>query len=228
VSSPAERERIARFLGVAIGVAERRVARLACAGGNDVARRRGRYLGPPTCAAAQSLGGGGKVCAWGCLGLGDCERACRFDAIHLSRHDLPVVDAARCTACGDCVTACPRDLFRLLPEALPLVVRCSSEERGDLALEACEVACTACGRCAMDEPSLVRMGPRSLPVVAYDRPHEQRRAIERCPTGAIVWVEGPRDLKGGAAPRLLRRQALPREASRVHPARDASDNPPPA
>ena len=54
----------------------------------------------------------------------------------------------------------------------------------------CSVACNACGRCAADAPGIVRM-QNGLAVVDYDRMElESRKAIERCPTGAIAWVEG--------------------------------------
>ncbi|MFP5356139.1 MAG: (Fe-S)-binding protein, partial [Gemmatimonadota bacterium] len=106
---------IAGYLGVARGEAERRVARLRCAGGHDVARQRAEYRGLRTCAAASAVAGGGKGCSWGCLGFGDCEVVCDFDAIAMNDAGIPVVDSARCTACGDCVEACPKDLFVLMP-----------------------------------------------------------------------------------------------------------------
>lgn len=67
---------IASYLGVTLGKVEKRVARLACAGGNHVAILRANYSGLRTCRAAALVSGGGKACAWGCLGLGDCEAAC--------------------------------------------------------------------------------------------------------------------------------------------------------
>lgn len=112
VSSPQEVAAIAAFLQVDAGTEEKRVARLACAGGAHVARSRARYSGVETCRAAALVAGGGKACAWGCLGLGDCARACDFDAIHLDVHGLPVVTEALCTACGDCVEVCRRTCFR--------------------------------------------------------------------------------------------------------------------
>ncbi len=115
VSDDAGRSAIAAFLGVEVGTAERRVARLACAGGTNVARDRARYEGLASCAAAALVAGGGKGCFWGCLGLADCAIACDFDAIHMTPEGLPVVDEAKCTACGDCVDACPKDLFSLHP-----------------------------------------------------------------------------------------------------------------
>ncbi len=86
---------IAGFLGVDAGTAVRKVARLQCAGGCDVAVPRAEYRGLPTCAAAAAVAGGGKGCAWGCLGLADCERVCTFDAIRMSDTGLPVVDPVK-------------------------------------------------------------------------------------------------------------------------------------
>jgi H+/Na+-translocating ferredoxin:NAD+ oxidoreductase subunit B len=208
VGSPADRAQIASFLGVDVGAEEKRVARLACAGGSNVARHRAHYDGLPTCAAAAQVAGGGKGCFWGCLGFGDCALACDFDAIRMDAHDLPVVDEAKCTACGDCVDACPKDLFSLHPVSHRLWVACRSLEEGDGLLEDCEVACTACGRCAADAPGLIQMQD-NLPVVDYGGQHDTRLPIERCPTGAIIWIDpvaGPQ--KGAAAHKIIRKGAL--------------------
>lgn len=213
VSSPAGREAIAAFLGVDAGAEERRIARLACAGGSNVARNHARYHGLATCRAAAQVAGGGKGCFWGCLGLGDCERVCDFDAITMSAQGLPLVDEALCTACGDCVEVCPKDLFSLHRQSHRLWVACRSLEAGDEILADCEVACTACGRCAMDAPQLVTM-QGNLPVVDYDRfrPNDPaaRAATARCPTGAIVWLDATAGVqKGAAARRVIRIGARP-------------------
>lgn len=209
VSSGTDRARIAAFLGVGVGTERKRVARLACAGGSNVARHRARYDGQMTCSSAALVAGGGKACYWGCLGLADCADACDFDAITMDAHQLPVVDENKCTACGDCVDACPKDLFSLHAVSHRLWVACRSLEAGDEMLDECEVACTACGRCAMDAPALITM-QNNLPVIDYARPHQTREPIERCPTGAIVWLDpvaGP--IKGREAHTVLRKGALP-------------------
>jgi len=203
VSSEEGRAQIATFLGVDVGAEEKRVARLACAGGTNVARNHAFYQGLRSCRAASQVAGGGKGCFWGCLGLGDCDSACGFDAIVMNEHALPVVDPEKCTACGDCVTACPKDLFSLHPISHRLWVQCRSLEKGDELVEDCEVACTACGRCAMDAPGLIAM-QNNLPVIDYRRV-QKREAINRCPTGAIVWLEGSSEpTKGLAAKRIVR------------------------
>ncbi len=213
VGNANDHDRIAAYLGVDVGVQEKRVARLACAGGANVARRRAHYDGHPTCGAAAVVSGGGKSCFWGCLGFADCALACDFDAIHMDAHDLPVVSEEKCTACGDCVDACPKDLFSIHPVSHRLWVACRSHEAGDGVLEECEVGCTACGRCAMDAPGLVTMVDE-LPVVDYGRPHATREPIERCPTGAIVWIDplqGP--VKGAAARAVIRKGTLRESAT---------------
>jgi Na+-translocating ferredoxin:NAD+ oxidoreductase RNF subunit RnfB len=208
VSSDDGHARIAGFLGVGVGTQEKRVARVACQGGANVTRVRAHYDGPASCRAAALVAGGGKGCFYGCLGLDDCCDACDFDAIHMNAQSLPVVDEERCTACGDCVEACPKDLISIHPASHRLFVACRSLEAGDELLEDCEVACTACGRCAMDAPGLVRMQD-NLAVVDYSRDHATRVPIERCPTGAIVWVDPAAGaLKGAGARKIVRKGAL--------------------
>jgi Na+-translocating ferredoxin:NAD+ oxidoreductase subunit B len=184
-------ESIAEYLGVDAGGADKRVARLHCAGGHSRAVQLAAYQGHGTCRGAHAVGGGGKACVWGCLSLADCEVACTFDAIRMNADGLPVVDVDKCTACGDCVDACPRKLFDLLPLSQKLLVQCKVPLAGDEARRLCQVACDACGRCAQDgAPGLIRM-ENNLPVVDLAKGGPATpNAVLRCPTGAIQWVDG--------------------------------------
>ncbi|MGD2123143.1 MAG: RnfABCDGE type electron transport complex subunit B [Gemmatimonadota bacterium] len=196
---------VARLLGVDAGEASKQVARLLCAGGTDVAQSKALYHGVDSCAAAVAVTGGGKGCAWGCVGLADCAVACDFDAIAMNPFGLPVVDPELCTACGDCVDACPLDLFVIMPMDHKLIVQCKNLLEGDDAEEVCAVACTACARCVQDAaPGLIEI-KNGLAVIDYEKIETANpEATARCPTGAIVWVEGAqfapiRELAGSEA-----------------------------
>jgi ferredoxin len=109
----------------------------------------------------------------------------------MNRVELPVVIPERCTACGDCVTACPKDLFTIMPLTQRLIVQCKSALEGDEAERRCRVACTACGKCALDAaPGLIQM-KNGLAVIDYAKNDlAAPDATRRCPTGAIAWVDG--------------------------------------
>lgn len=201
---------IARYLGVSLGKIEKRVARLACAGGNHVAILKANYAGLKTCRAAALVAGGGKACAWGCIGLGDCESVCDFGAIHINRNGLPQVDTELCTACGDCVDICPKRLFEIHPISHRLWVSCKNQEFGDAAEQWCEVACTACERCAMDAPEGLIQIHNNLATIDYSKNAlASPIAIQRCPTGAIVWLNDVGIQKGRNAKKVIRKEALP-------------------
>jgi Na+-translocating ferredoxin:NAD+ oxidoreductase subunit B len=182
---------IAEYLGVDKGEANKRVARLLCAGGSNVATQQAEYRGLNTCGAAAAVAGGGKGCTWGCLGFGDCAVSCDFGAITMNRYGLPVVDVGLCTACGDCVDACPKNLFEITPLDQRLIVQCRSQIEGDGALASCTVACTACAKCVLDAaPGLLSI-QRGVAVVNYGKNSlAEISAIRRCPTGAIQWIDG--------------------------------------
>ncbi len=211
VNSEGGNEVIAQFLGVDVGAEEKRVARLACHGGNHVAYTRALYQGLKSCRAAALVGNGGKGCTWGCIGLGECESVCDFNAISMNKYGLPVVDAERCTACGDCVEICPKDLFSLEPVSHQLWIACKNQDLADEGAADCEVVCTACGRCAADAPEGLITMASNLAVIDYTKNElASKVAIERCPTGAIVWFDNKKGvLKGADAKRVTRKEPLP-------------------
>lgn len=211
VNSEGNSQAIADFLGVDVGNTEKRVARLACAGGSNVARHHAHYEGLASCRAAAVAGGGGKGCTWGCLGLADCADVCDFDAIVMTQHKLPEVNFDKCTACGDCVDICPKDLLSLQPVSHRLWVACRSIAFGDDAETECDVACTGCEKCSVGAPEgLIRI-VNNLAVIDYDRNTlASDAAIQRCPTGAIVWLDDQhRARKGMKAKKVIRQTALP-------------------
>jgi electron transport complex protein RnfB len=191
VASSDDIDEIADYLGVDAGEAEKRVARLRCAGGKAQAFQIAEYDGFESCRAAAVVSGGGKGCSWGCLGLADCDISCDFDAISMSANGLPVVDIEKCTACGDCVEACPKDLFELVPLSQKLYVQCNNPLAGESVTVLCSVGCDGCAKCAADAtPGLIEM-KNELPLIHYELGLPVTpRATARCPTSAIQWLEG--------------------------------------
>lgn len=54
------------------------------------------------------------ICSTGCIACKMCEKACKFDAIHVI-DNLAVIDYHKCTVCGACVKVCPMKTMRVRP-----------------------------------------------------------------------------------------------------------------
>ncbi len=149
---PETAHQIAEIMGVEAGSVEKQVAIVLCHGGTKEAVRSAVYDGVKNCRSAILIGGGGKLCQYGCLGYADCVVACLFDAMAMNDNLLPVVDAEKCTACGKCVEACPRNLIELHPVSHKMFVFCKSQDKGPIVKKACSVGCIGCRLCVKNSP----------------------------------------------------------------------------
>jgi len=138
--------KIAEILCVEACAIEKRIARVMCGGTLDLCRKKLDYAGIEDCAAASMLYGGPSACSYGCVGMGNCARACPFGAIAVE-NGLAKIIAPLCTGCGKCVDACPKNIIELVPVALEYTVACSSLDRGNIVRQNCDVGCIGCGRC---------------------------------------------------------------------------------
>ncbi|MDA3898009.1 MAG: FAD-dependent oxidoreductase [Desulfobacteraceae bacterium] len=103
---------IAIIMGSEAGTAEPLKSYNNCDGGKR-ASDRFIYNGLNTCSAVISLYGGKRDCTIGCLGLGDCVRACGFDALSIGANGYPEVDKEKCVGCGACESACPKSILEV-------------------------------------------------------------------------------------------------------------------
>ena len=141
-------EKVAEAVGLKATAAVKKVAIVKCGANCTQRHQRNIYNGVESCAIESSLYQGESDCVYGCLGSGDCVRACPFDAMKIDNdHRLAYVDIAKCTGCGKCVEACPRKLCELvpLPEDRALVwVVCSNKDKGPVVMKECDLGCIGC------------------------------------------------------------------------------------
>ena len=147
-----------------------------------------RYEGIQSCTAANALANV-QACAFGCLGMGDCTRACKFDALHVV-DGLSTVDYNKCTGCGACSKACPRNLIEMVPFRFEnmMTVACSSKETGKSTRAFCKVGCIGCGICAkQSEAFTVEDNLARINLEKYQPCGQTEAAYNKCPTGVIVY-----------------------------------------
>ncbi|MFI3207321.1 MAG: RnfABCDGE type electron transport complex subunit B [Clostridia bacterium] len=133
------------ILGVS-GSIEKNIALVHCLGSYDVTSDKVEYDGIESCSAAALLAGGVSSCRFGCLGMGDCVKACEYDAIDIC-NGVAVINPDKCKACKKCVTACPKGLISLIPVKKQAVVRCSNCDKGAGVVKICKIGCIGCKKC---------------------------------------------------------------------------------
>ena len=125
---------------------EKKVAVVRCSGSADYTENKMEYAGIAGCSAAVLLAGGPASCQYGCMGLGDCVKACQYGAIEIC-NGVAHVDPVRCRGCSMCVAACPKHLIELVPYRPQAVVRCSSCDKGPQTNKVCKIGCIGCMKC---------------------------------------------------------------------------------
>ncbi len=180
------------YLGIVAQAGVREVALVFCGGHNGVAKRQATYNGIADCVAAERIGGDGKACPFGCMGLGSCARVCPVNAIEITAQRLAIVHPELCIGCGACVKTCPRSLIAMVPESRTIHILCRSKDRGPVVRKYCEVGCIGCNRCvkAVDKKGITMDG--ALAVVDYAVPIEDVSVAETCPQSTIVVRDGRR------------------------------------
>lgn len=182
---------VAAFMGVSAAASERKVALVFCKGDNTTAGRTVLYNGVSDCAAAQQIGGNGKECRYGCLGLGSCARACPVGAIEIT-DGLAVVHPDLCISCGRCVATCPRRLIAMVPESRSIHILCSSHDPGPAVRKVCRVGCIACTLCVKAVNGVGIAIRNNLAVMDYGVSVTNEDTIAKCPQHTIVKRPGTR------------------------------------
>ncbi|MDL2229857.1 RnfABCDGE type electron transport complex subunit B [Treponema sp. OttesenSCG-928-L16] len=183
-------KRLSELMGVNASI-EPLVAVLACQGTKDKAPVKGDYNGVPSCRAAKLAVGGTKLCAWGCLGFGDCVAVCRFDALSMGEDGLPHVDYNKCTGCGTCVGECPQGVLHRIPRnRRGSMVICSNRNTlKAMVMKTCKVGCIKCELCVKNCPEQCITMENGIPVVDYEKCTSCGLCISKCPTKVFKMLQ---------------------------------------
>lgn len=184
-------EKIAEITGKTPAEAGEVISVLRCSRNEGNVKRKHHYVGFDSCQAAAIAFGGQWECEFACLGLGDCEAACPFHAIHME-NGMPVIDPEECTGCGVCIHKCPKGVLQLLPTDAPVYVPCSTKDKGKAVTNVCEAGCIHCMACTRKSDAVEMKNGRIE--IDYDKltPEDAEACVKACNRQFIFRYTDPR------------------------------------
>lgn len=176
---------ISAIMGVEGGNVAQRMAIVACQGTTEHREEKYIYQGLQSCSAMVGLHGGSSACPYGCLGLGDCIAACKFDAIEIC-NGVARVNPEKCTGCGACEAACPKRVIWIREVSEKPVVMCANHDRGALTRKECSAGCIGCKKCEKSCPAEAIHVVENVARIDLDKCTGCRICVNECPVKAIA------------------------------------------
>ena len=186
-------QKMAEIMGVKAEKMARRVAMVRCSGykrkdaeGKTIGLlEKGNYEGVKSCLAATKVAGRGPtICKFGCLGFGDCIKACQYDAIYIL-DGVARVDFDKCVGCMSCAAACPRGVIASVEYGEHIVISCSSHAKGNVTSRGCTIGCIGCGLCKKVCPNGAITLNKNLAVIDYSKCDNCGLCVSVCPKKMI-------------------------------------------
>lgn len=186
VGGDAVGKKIAAIMGAEVVEGRKMVAFVHCTGDCEKTSNVYQYDGVADCAFVKMVPSGGpKSCKAGCLGYGNCVKACPFDAIRVV-NGVAVVNKEACKACKKCIAACPKGLIGLVPYDAVSHIGCSTKEKGKPVMNACKVGCITCKKCEKNCPEQAITIENNNPVIDYGKCTNCGKCKEGCPRKCII------------------------------------------
>ena len=185
--------KMAEIMGVKAEEVARRVAMVRCSGyrrkdadGKLIGMMdKGNYEGAMDCLAATKVAGRGQtICKFGCLGFGNCVKACQYDAIHVV-DGVARVDFDKCVGCMSCAAVCPRGIITNVEYGEHIVISCSSHAKGNVTTRGCTLGCIGCGLCKKVCPKGAITLDKNLAVIDYTKCDNCGLCVSVCPKKMI-------------------------------------------
>lgn len=177
-------KQISSILGVEAEQVVEVVACVACNGNCNAIAKRYEYQGRRGCKIANMSYAGDKMCAYACLGYGDCAEVCPKEAIKVV-DGVAIVDPKKCIGCGLCVKTCPKGMIHLISDVERVVVACSNKDKGAITKKYCSSGCIGCGLCKRACPEGAISIENNLAVINYEKCVKCGKCAEACPVGCL-------------------------------------------
>lgn len=177
--------KIAAVLGIESVDQDPQVAFVRCAGTCNVTKPKANYVGIEDCRAAVLSGLPFMNCAYGCLGLGSCVKACPQDAISIV-DGIAVVNPRKCIGCGLCAKACPKGVIGMHDRRAKAFTNCSNQDRGAAVKKACAAGCLGCGLCVKQCDQGAITMENNLAKIDVDKCVGCGKCAEKCPSKCIT------------------------------------------
>ena len=178
-------EKVAAIMGVSGAAADAKVAFVPCSGSTGHAELRFNYSGPVDCRAAMLFGGkSNKLCTFACIGMGNCVKACQFDAMHIV-DGVAKVDRSHCVGCGACAEACPKSIIKMLPASQVVMPACGNKDKGARVAKICDYGCIGCMKCQRECPADAITVVDNLAVVDAEKCVKCGHCADVCPRHII-------------------------------------------
>ncbi len=158
----------------------KKVARLACQGSKTMLSIPRQLGGITNCVEANEIDDG--ACQYGCLGLGTCVAACKFDAIKVGENGIIEIDEEKCIGCGICAKKCPRDVITIVKREQTVYVRCNAKGKGKDKTPLCKTACIGCTICEQRCPFDAIKVVDGLAQIDYTKCRNCGFCVEVCPS----------------------------------------------
>ena len=177
-------KQLSEVLGVEVEDVVEQVAVVHCSGDCEHTKDKVLYSGIESCAAAKLMYGGKGSCTYGCLGLGDCAKACPHNAIYI-KDGVANVYTCDCIGCGVCAKTCPNHLISLVPDVKRAVVLCSNRDKGAVTRKVCSAGCIGCKKCEKVCPSGAIKVENNVAVIDYEKCTDCGACAENCTVKCI-------------------------------------------